>query len=360
MTHFGASPCLLWSALASTMQILVTTRNQGMAKDLTPSIHWQENVASDEAERFARYGQQFAAIQARKSKKYGNGRALHRKQVTAAKGSLEVLENLPDFARQGWFAKPGKFETWVRLSNGGMDKASDRTPDIRGFSLRVLGVTGDSALGNGPAVSQDFALINHEVFAFSSADDFVQFVVAASKGSGALLKHLFQRYGLFGAPVRLLGMLKTMGKSFSGFATEPVFSAAPIASGPYAVRVRLVPAAGNGPVSAHAKQDWNADFSGKLREKSLQWELQLQPFVDAERTPIEDASINWSSPYTTVALLTLPKQDCESAKGQALAKRVESSVFDPWQALAAHRPLGDVMRARKAVYFVSQQARGAV
>mgnify|MGYP002755894772 CR=1 FL=1 len=39
--------------------------------------------------------------------------------------------------------------------------------------------------------------------------------------------------------------------------------------------------------------------------------------------------------------------------------RAESAVFDPWQALAAHRPLGDVMRARKAVYFVSQQGRGA-
>ena len=30
------------------------------------------------------------------------------------------------------------------------------------------------------------------------------------------------------------------------------------------------------------------------------------------------------------------------------------------QALAAHRPLGDVQRARKVVYFASQQGRGAV
>ena len=350
---------MLSLALAPTMSSSVITGNHAMAKHMTPSTLWQETVASDEAQRYARYSEQFAALQARKSKKYGNGRALHRKQLTAAKGSLEVLKNLPDFARQGLFAKPGTFETWVRLSNGGMDKASDHKPDIRGFSLRVLGVSGDSALGNGPAVSQDFALINQEVFGFSSADDFVQFVVAASQGGGALLKHLFKRYGMFGAPLRLLGLLKTMGKSFSGFATETVFSAAPFACGPYAVRVRLVPAAGNGPVSANAKQDWNADFSAKLREKKLQWELQLQPFLDAERTPIEDASVNWTSPYTTVARLTLPQQDCDSAAGKVLAEQVESSIFDPWQALAAHRPLGDVMRARKAVYFVSQQARGA-
>jgi hypothetical protein len=330
-----------------------------MATDLTPSTQWKENVAPDEAERYAGYGQQFAAIQARKSKKYGNGRALHRKQLTAAKGTLEVLDGLPEFARHGLFAKPGTFETWARLSNGGLDKASDRTPDIRGFALRILGVKGDSALGNGPAVSQDFALINQEVFGFTSSDDFVQFVVAASQGGGKLLKHLFARYGVFGAPVRLVSMVKTVGKSFGGFATENVFSAAPIACGPYAVRVRMVPAAGNGPASANAKQDWGADFSAKLREKSLHWDLQLQPFVDAKRTPIEDASVNWPSPYTTVARLTLPKQDCNSPQGQAFAQQVESAVFDPWQALAAHRPLGEVMRARKVVYFTSQQARGA-
>ncbi len=359
MEQYSGSYRLLRLALASTMHFPITTGIHAMAKDLTPSTQWQENVAPDEAERFARYGQQFAAIQVKKSKKYGNGRALHRKQLTAAKGTLEVLADVPEFARQGLFAQPGTFETWVRLSNGGMDKASDRTPDIRGFALRVLGVTGDSALGNGPAVSQDFALINQEVFGFSSSDDFVQFVVAAASGIGNLLGHLFKRYGVFGGPARLLSMVKTVGKPFAGFATEPVFSAAPIACGPFAVRVRLVPAPGNGPASANANNDWGADFSTKLREKSLSWDVQLQPFVDAQRTPIEDASVNWPSPYTTVARLTLPRQDNNSAQGQALAKQVEAAVFDPWQALAAHRPLGDVMRARKAVYFESQKLRGA-
>lgn len=330
-----------------------------MAKNLTPSTQWQERVAPDEAERFASYGRQFVAIQARKSKKYGNGRALHRKQLTAAQGSLEVLADLPDFARYGLFAKPGTFETWARLSNGGLDRAPDRTPDIRGFALHVLGVKGDSALGNGPAVGQDFLLINQEVFGFSSSAEFVEFVVAASQGVGNLFKHLVKRYGVVRGPLRLVAMVKTMGKAFGGFATEPVYSAAPIACGPYAVRVRLVPAAGNGPSTPAAKQDWGADFSAKLREKSLQWELQLQPFVDEHLTPIEDASVNWPSPYTTVARLTLLKQDGASVQGQALAQQIEAAIFDPWQALAAHRPLGDVMRARKVVYFESQKVRGA-
>ena len=73
---------------------------------MQPSTQWQEKIAPDEAERFARYGAQFAALQAAKSKKFGNGRALHRKQIAAVSGTLEVLPDLPKFARHGLFAPP--------------------------------------------------------------------------------------------------------------------------------------------------------------------------------------------------------------------------------------------------------------
>jgi hypothetical protein len=330
-----------------------------MKSELKPSTQWQERIASDEAERFAGYAKDFAAIQARKSKKYGNGRALHRKQLTAAKGKLEVLDGLPDFARHGLFAVPRKFDTLVRLSNGGLDKAADRTPDVRGFALRVLGVKGESALGNGAAKSQDFTLINQEQFAFPKSDEFVEFVVAASQGGAKLLKHLAKRYGLIGGAVRMVKMIKSMGNRFGGFATEPVFSAVPMACGPYAVRVRLVPAPTNGKPTPGAKKDWGADFSERLGQQSLQWDLQLQPFVSEAVTPIEDASINWPTAYVTVARLTLPKQNAQSKAGQALQQKIEAGIFDPWQALAAHRPVGDVQRARKVVYFASQKGRGA-
>jgi hypothetical protein len=325
-----------------------------------PSTQWKERIAADEDQRFAGYAQQFKAIQARKSEKYGTGRALHRKQLTAARGTLEVLGELPAFACQGLFAQPGQYETWVRLSNGGMDRARDGMPDIRGFALRVLGVQGESALGNGPATSQDFTLINQEQFAFPLSAEFVDFVVAASHGNGALIKFLFKRYGLLGGPRRLMKLAKTMGKPFGGFATESLFSAVPMACGPYAVRVGLVPSPANGAADPQAKADWGVDFSKRLAKQSLTWDLQLQPFVSEHLTPIEDASVNWPTPYVTVARLNLPQQDTHSEMGQTFSAQAEKSVFDPWQALAAHRPLGDVQRARKVVYFESQKGRGAV
>jgi hypothetical protein len=57
----------------------------------------------------------------------------------------------------------------------------------------------------------------------------------------------------------------------------------------------------------------------------------------------------------TLAQLTLNPPPADK---RAL-KQAEAGVYDPWQGLAAHRPLGEVMRARKVVYFASQQGRGA-
>ncbi len=325
-----------------------------------PSTDWKENIRPDEEKRYSGFAKQFAEIQARKSKKYGAGRALHRKQLTVAHGSLETLDGLPGFAKFGLFAEPRDYEVLVRLSNGGLDMQKDSMPDIRGFAFRVLGVRGDSALGKGPAVSQDFTLINQEAFAFKGSDEFVDFVAAASHGNGNLVKFLFKRYGLFGAPKQLAKMLKVAGKAFGGFATEPLFSSLPMACGPYAVRVRLLPASSNGKASPDAKSDWGGDFSERLASQALHWDLQLQFFANESLTPIEDASVNWPTPYVTVARLMLPPQNTGSTEGLALAQKIEAGVIDPWQALAEHRPLGDVQRARKVVYFESQKGRGAV
>jgi hypothetical protein len=324
----------------------------------TPSTEWKERIAPDEAARHAGYAHDFEQIQAVKSAKFGKGRALHRKQQLGLQGSLEVLSGLPGHARHGLFISPGTYEAWIRLSNGGTDRQSDRKPDVRGFAIKVRGVDGPGALGSGPAASQDFLLINHPAFAFAGADEFVGLVKNLTKGAGALLGYLVSRYGVFGAMGMMKRFAKTFSRPFSGFATEPFYSAAPIACGPYAARVRLLPASDE--VRPGADADWAGDFRSRLAQGPLRFELQLQFFVDEARTPIEDASVDWPedvAPYVTVAALTVPQQDPQTEAGQELAAVIEAAAFDPWSALMDHRPLGEVMRARKVVYFQSQQGR---
>lgn len=328
---------------------------------MQPNTGWKEQIAPDETERFESYAQNFVEMQLRKSRKFGNGRALHRKQLLALKATFDVLPALPDPARHGLFARPGRHAAWLRLSNGGTDRAADAKPDIRGFAIKVFDVAGPNALGTGDTQSQDFVLINHSTFAFPKSDEFVGLVMAASKGGGAVLKYMLARYGAVGGIKLAVRMAGVVGKPFKGFACESFFSAAPIACGPYAARVRLVPA-GN-PPKAGVTRDWAQQVRQTLAQAPVMFDFQLQFFVDEESTPIEDASVDWQesvAPYVTVARLSVPQQDFADAAAKQFDVEVEAAVFDPWSALMAHRPLGDVMRARKVVYFASEKTRGAL
>jgi hypothetical protein len=325
-----------------------------------PSTNWREIIGEGEGPRFEQYGEQMVGIQRRTAARSGPGRALHRKQHLGLRAQLEVLPGLPAHARHGLFAAPRTYDALLRLSNGSGQRAPDRRPDVRGLSVRVLGVEGAGALG-APTAAQCFALINSAVFTFRTVDEFMGVVAAAERGPQGVLVHLVKRHGLLAGLQRVRGLMKGLGRTFSGFAREPFHSAAPIACGPYAAKVRLVPV-GAAPAPAPDRDDWAADVTARLARGELRWELHLQFFVDESVTPIEDPTVEWpeaEAPFVPVARLVAPTQDPASADGAALAERVEAAVFDPWAALAEHRPLGEIMRARKVVYFASQRERGA-
>lgn len=95
-----------------------------------------------------------------------------------------------------------------------------------------------------------------------------------------------------------------------------------------------------------------------FRENGGEWEMRVQLCTDLETMPIEDASVRWpekQSPYVAVARITVPPQ---VAWSDARSTAVDDGLaFNPWHGLAAHRPLGSIMRARKAVYETSARFR---
>jgi hypothetical protein len=244
----------------------------------------------------------------------------------------------------------------IRLSNGGVDRAKDATADIRGFALKVQGVGGPGALGFATS-SQDFLLINQPVFGIGSADEFVGLVDASAMGRRQLVGYMIGRYGLSGGFAKLRATAAGLARPFSGFATETFYSAAPIACGPYAVRVRLVPV-DPAPPDPNAKKDWAADVASRVKAGPLLFDLQLQFFTDESTTPIEDATVDWPTPYLMVGRLTVQQTDLAAPPGTAAQEAAEAAAFDPWSALVEHRPLGEIMRARKAAYRTSQLGRG--
>ncbi|MGA2484410.1 MAG: hypothetical protein ABSF49_00280 [Roseiarcus sp.] len=279
-----------------------------------PSTAWRERIAPDEEGRFARQAEKLAPVHAAMSARYGAGRLLHRKPLLAARGTLEILDGLPDYARHGIFAAPRVYQALARLSNASGAVQPNAKPDIRGFAVKVLGVEGAAALG-GAAAAQDFLFVNQTSFGARDSDEFVNLVADSRRGLPAVALGLIRRNGLVAGLRRLKRLAATVGRPFSGFASETFDTLSPFAVGPYAARARLTP---------------------------------VKP-----STPIEDPTVAWDerrAPPLVVARLTL----------EAVEPNVEGLRFDPWGGLADHRPLGEIMRARKAAYFHSQKARGAL
>ncbi len=325
-----------------------------------PSTAWQETVGADEGARFETYAQQIVALQKHTSESDGPGRGLHRKRRLGLHATVEIPDGLPAHARHGLSAVPGRHEALIRMSNASHARASDRRPDLRGFALRIQGVEGEAALG-GAAAAQCFLMINTPTFALPTVDEVVEVIQAVASGPLALARAMFKRHGFVGGLRRLRVLQQSLTKPFAGFALETFHTAAPVAWGPYAAKLRLAPTAvPPGPRATPA--DWSADVVARLAGHALTWDLQAQFFVGEDVTPIEDPTVLWpeaEAPFVTVARVTAPSQAPGSSEGKVLAEAIERGTFDPWVALAAHRPLGEIMRARKAAYFASQCERGA-
>ena len=83
-------------------------------------------------------------------------------------------------------------------------------------------------------------------------------------------------------------------------------------------------------------------------EASFEFCLQFQ--TDAEKMPIEDASVEWKeddSPYVPVARIVIARQDINLAE---TVSRCEAVAFNPWFSLVEHQPLGNMNRARRRIY----------
>jgi hypothetical protein len=95
-----------------------------------------------------------------------------------------------------------------------------------------------------------------------------------------------------------------------------------------------------------------------FRTRGGVWELRVQLCTDPRRMPIEDASVPWPedlSPYVAVARVTVPPQEAWS---EARSRAIDDGLsFSPWHGVAAHRPIGSIMRARKVVYEESARFR---
>jgi len=300
-------------------------------------------------------------------------RSVHAKTHGLLIGELSVADGLPAAYAQGLFAKPGSYPVVIRLSTTPGDILADDVSTPRGMALKVVGVQGERVDGSENDSTQDFVLVNGPAFSAPTAKKFAgnAKLLAATTDKAPNLKRLFSAVAR-GAEkaIEAVGGESATIKALGGHPeTHPLgetyFSQAPILYGDYMAKVSVAPVSS----SLTALTDAPVDLKGKpdgLRDAVVdyfaaqggEWELRIQLCTDLDKMPIEDASSEWPqelSPYVTVARLRVEPQQAWS---EARAKSIDEGMqFNPWHALAAHRPIGSIMRVRKDVYAMSKRFR---
>ena len=323
-----------------------------------PATDWKEETTPDEDARFIKHAEYLRDLQrARKQR----ARGLHVKQNLALTGEVVIDPALPEHVRHGLGTKPGKYAAYVRLSNGTGGTQHDHKGDVRGLALKIVGIEGKKIIpGMESAKTQDLLFINHPTTAVRNADEFLA-IVRAMQSPLLLLPKLIGGVGFGRAFGIIKKAAKDLGMKVVSVATTPYFTAAPIQWGPYAVKVGLQPRAKDEP---GAKRGDGADYLGeelaaRVKAGAVVYDLRIQHYTDPVNTPIEDHDKEWNADWVTIGTVTIPQQDPGSARGKKVAELVDAFSFDPWHALAEHKPIGNMMRARNHAYRLSTQERKA-
>ncbi len=291
-------------------------------------------------------------------------RVSHAKSHGFAVGFLEVLDGLPEPLRQGLFAMPKRYDVMVRLANVPGEIVPDAVSTQRGLSFKVLGVEGEKLPGHS-SDTQDFVLDTGSRFPSKDLKEFLatQRLLEHGPQIPDALKEVASKVSFAGNKA-----LHAVGKDsahldFYGSPrihplAEAYYTQVPIRYGDYVAKLVVVPTAPEQVALETDVLDTAKDPNALrtatvnyLRDNDAMFDIRVQLCTDLEKMPVEDGNAEWSedeSPYQTVARLTLPRQEAYSDARRVYGDDMLS--FSPAHSLAAHRPLGSIMRARLRAY----------
>ena len=325
-----------------------------------------ENPAADEAEIHREMIETFAKIQETTFKDYGHAvRGVHAKAHGLLTGRLEVVGGLPPAYAQGLFAAPGAYDVVLRLSTNPGDILDDSVSTPRGLAVKVIGVSGER-LPDADGTTQDFVMANAPAFSAANAGAFLKSLklLAATTDTPQVFKKVvsatmrglesvLEAVGTKSPTVVNLG-----GQPATHILGETFYSQVPLRWGGHVAKVAVAPsspelkALTGSPLDLGESPDaLRAAVVAFFSERGGEWELRAQLQTDPDTMPVENASVPWpedDSPYVTVGRISVPAQEAWS--DEKVRRLDDGLAFNPWHGLAAHRPLGSIMRARRATY----------
>jgi hypothetical protein len=309
----------------------------------------------------------------------------HAKQHGCVRATFVVRHDLPPELRVGVFQPGAKYDATIRFSNAAGAVHADRRPDGRGMAIKLHGVEGDKLLDEAlepldrlkpMASTQDFLFSDYPVFFGKNVRDYARVMHLVQTPCANGRERLAQALQF----VAFLLCRPHQTSVFIGHAlqrrTNPLLTtyhsmSAYLYGEDRVVRYVVTPVLGqNGSVQttkAPIKQT-SPDF---LRDA-----MQLTLHPDGDETPIgaifdfaillraapsvddvEDTSKAWVAPndaQISLARIEIPLQLFATADRDC---DCENMMFNPWNTLAEHQPLGGLNRMRLALYIASTRVR---
>jgi hypothetical protein len=307
----------------------------------------QERVDPAEAEYAARMIDAIRAISlTRAAEDNPVARFNQVKTLACHHATFTVGPGLAADLRQGIFATERSYPALLRFANA--TEQDDTKQDFRGLSIKLKDVAGEPLWG-APG-QQDFLLNSYPVLFAADPADFLAFIEATR--DDALWRYFIDPRHFYSLWIVLMGREKIADPFEITYWSTTPYRLGPDETRAVKYSVRACP--GPAPaVDVPASADFLADaMRAHLAVAPACFDFLVQPQTDPDAMPIEDASALWNeadSPFIPVARIEIPagspSVDCEDA------------TFNPWQSLAAHRPLGGINRTRLPVYAEIGQFR---
>jgi hypothetical protein len=271
-------------------------------------------------------------------------RMFHPKMHGLVQADFIVERNLPPHLKKGIFSEEKTYSSWIRLSNAKRIPSNDKNKDMRGFAIKIIGVSGEKLLRHQKnAITHDFILVTAQTLQTKTVKDFQKSIYALTGSKIGLFFYAITH------PKVIYRSLKQISKC-NNLLQERYFSMTPYKFGiGNAVKYAVFPQ--NTDKTNNINQA-DPDYLKKqlitdLKKGDVSLDFMVQFQTDPEKMPIENPTIIWVSTFQKVATIKIKQQNFDLP---AQNEYGENLSFTPWHCIEDHKPLGGVNRARKVVY----------
>ena len=327
--------------------INITRKNQGLQLA-------EEHIDADEEASLDKIIDQMADQMRSRFKPGGYERGGNTKTHGVVKAWVTTRDDLPENLRKGIFATAKTYSAYVRYAGPGPDVPSDiEDVGFLSMSVKLMGVQGEKLW--------DEEKFTQDIITTSGGPTFV---TPNSRENVKLQYWSLQRMALyyfinpFDHHFRDMMMQSLYNETQYNPLGARYWSCTPYLLGEgQAIMYSFVPKT---KVETHipglpfGKVPFNylrENMIKTLNQTDVEFDLMVQVQVDPHLMPIEDSSVRWPerlSPFIPVATVHIPKQQIESPALIEFTKRLK---MNPWHCLPEHRPLGNLNRARRRLYF---------